>query len=145
MVRHSASILNLAMETSDLRTPHLTDHIYHTISFAAVTLCRLLHMYEDQISTVHNISDLDQLILTLVTWLYSIGLPCHIAHKLGNLVSAFHAKLHPNAKPTPIYDDTWAQLDTLNLPDQFQNELFFFENGHFSPDWDPFSAPNQLF
>jgi hypothetical protein len=145
MVQLSAAILKLVMDTSDLRTPHLTDHIYHTISFAAVTLCRLLHMYEDQIATSHDIADLDQLILTLVTWLYSIGLPCHIAHKLASLVSAFHAKLRPNAKPTPTYNETWEQLEMLNLPVQFGSELFYFENGHFSPDWDPFSAQNHLF
>ena len=145
MVRISAAILNLVMDTADLRTPHLTDHIYHTITFAAVTLCRLLHMYEDQISTVHNISELDQVILTLVSWLYSIGLPCHIAYKLAGLVSAFHAKLRPNAKPTPVYDQSWGNFEIANVQDCFGNELFYFENGHFSPDWDLFSAQGQLF
>lgn len=139
MVRLSATILNLVMETSDLRTPHLSDHIYHIISFAAVTLCRLLHMYEDQITISHDIAELDQLILTLVTWLHSVGLPCHVAHTLGDVVSAFHAKLRPNAKPTPSYDDAaWGQVELPNFPDQFGTELFYLGNGHFSPDWDPF-------
>jgi hypothetical protein len=34
MVRLSAAILTLAMETTDLRTQHLSDHIYHVITFA---------------------------------------------------------------------------------------------------------------
>lgn len=138
MVRLSSAIINLAMDTSDLRTPHLSDHIYHTISFAAVTLCRLLHMYEGLISTFHEIHELDQLVLRLVVWLRSIGLPCHVAHSLGDVVSAFHAKLRPHAKPTPTYEESWIQTDLLNYPDQFGNELFYFSNGHFSPDWDPY-------
>ena len=138
MVRLSATILNLVMDTSDLRTPHLSDHIYHIISFAAVTLCRLLHMYEDQIATSHDIADLDQLVLTLVRWLHSIGLPCHVAHTLGDVVSAFHAKLRPGAKPTPTYEEDWGPVEMLGFPDQFGTELFYLGTGHFSPDWDPF-------
>ena len=75
MIRLSTSIINLAMNTTDERTRHLTDHIYHMISFAAVTLCRLLHNYEDQLSISHDLHGLDGLILSLVTWLHAIGLP----------------------------------------------------------------------
>ena len=138
MVRLSAAILNLAMDTADLRTQHLSDHIYHVITFAAVTLCRLLHMYESQLALSHDVSELEQLVLTLVTWLRSIGLPCHVSHTLADVVSAFFEKLRPNAKPTPSYEEAWAAVDLLNFPDQFGTELFYLENGHFSPDWDPF-------
>jgi hypothetical protein len=144
MVRLSAAILTLAMDTADLRTQHLSDHIYHIITFAAVTLCRLLHMYEDQLSRSHNISELDQLISTLVTWLHSIGLPCHVSNTLGDVVSAFHEKLRPNAQPTPSsYVETgpWIQ-DELEFafPDLLGTdlELFYSGNGNFFPDWDPF-------
>jgi hypothetical protein len=86
MTRLSAAIMQLALDTADFRTRHLSDHIYHMITFAAVTLCRLLHMYEDQLASSHNIMELDAIVLTLVTWLHSIGLPCHIAHTLGDVV-----------------------------------------------------------
>lgn len=141
MVRLSAAIITLAMDTADIRTQHLTDHIYHLITFAAVTLCRLLHMYEDQLTQSHNISDLDQLILNLVTWLQSIGLPCHISHTLGDVVSAFHEKLRPNARPTPqSYEDAdaWAQADLTLFSDLHGTELFYDENGAIFPDWEPF-------
>ena len=74
--------MQLALDTTDDRTRHLSDHVYHMITFAAVTLCRLLHMYETQVAASHNVMELDSLILTLVTWLYSIGLPCHVAGAL---------------------------------------------------------------
>lgn len=141
MVRLSAAILTLAMETADIRTQHLSDHIYHIITFAAITLCRLLHKYEDQLTGSHNVAELDQLVSTLVTWLSSIGLPCHVAHKLSEIVSAFHEKLRPNARPTPMFeeDSQWQQDLTGSFPDLGTDlELFYSENGEFFPDWAPF-------
>ncbi|KAF4627527.1 hypothetical protein G7Y89_g10628 [Cudoniella acicularis] len=141
MVRLSAAILTLAMETADVRTRHLSDHIYHIITFAAVTLCRLLHMYENELARTHDIAELDQLVLTLVTWLHSIGLPCHVSHTLGDVVSAFHEKLRPNARPTPSYVEAelpWGQDDlAFTFPDQLGTELFYSGNNIFFPDWEP--------
>lgn len=133
MVRLSAAIITLTMDTADIRTQHLTDHIYHVITFAAVTLCRLLHMYEDQLAQSHNILELDQLILNLVAWLQSIGLPCHVSHTLGGVVSAFHEKLRPNARPTPNYEeaDPWVQFDLSLFSDLHGIELFHDGNGAF--------------
>lgn len=108
MVRLSTTILRLAMDTTDERTRHLTDHIYHMISFAAVTLSRLLHKYEEQLASNHDILELDRLVLSLATWLQAIGLPCHIAHTMGNVVAAFHKKLRPHggSTTTTSYTDT---------------------------------------
>lgn len=99
MVKLSVAIMNLALDTADERTAHLSDHVYHVKTFAAVTLCRILHMYERQLSTSHNIADLDALILRFVDWLKSIGLPCHCGYTLGFTVGAFHRKLRPDAQP----------------------------------------------
>jgi hypothetical protein len=145
MVRLSAAILSLAMATSDDRTKHLSDHIYHMITFAAVTLCRLLHMYEQQLAQAHDIAQLDSLILTLVTWLKSIGLPCHAAFTLGGVVDAFHQKLRPVARPSPVASEennAWADLSLwANFP-----ELVGMEpsagNWDFLPDWEPFTNTN---
>jgi hypothetical protein len=136
MTRLSAAIMKLALDTADVRTRHLSDHIYHMITFAAVTLCRLLHMYENQLSSTHNIMELDSLVLTLVSWLHSIGLPCHVAHTLGDVVSAFHEKLRPNAHPSP-YDQVQDDIG-LYFPELLGMETFNGGNFDFVPDWEPY-------
>ncbi|KAF2109470.1 hypothetical protein BDV96DRAFT_237091 [Lophiotrema nucula] len=144
MVRLSTAIINLAIDSADERTRHLTDHIYHMISFAAVTLCRLLHNYEAQLSASHNLVGLDGLILSLVSWLHAIGLPSHVAHTMGDVVAAFHKKLRPDAGPSPnpsyadvdpgIQDD-YAQF----FPELFGSAGFDMMNGSMSmlPDFQP--------
>lgn len=106
MVRHSTAILNLAMGTVDERTRHLTDHIYHMITFAAIIICRLLNSYESQLSRACDTRDLDTLIRSLVNWLHCIGLPCHAAHTLGNIIAKVHQKLQLPVEvlPDPIED-----------------------------------------
>jgi hypothetical protein len=141
MVRLSTTIINLAMDTADERTLHLTDHIYHMISFAAVTLCRLLHTYEAQLSNTHNLHSLDGLILSLVSWLHALGLPCHIGHIMGDVVAAFHKKLRPDSGPSP--SSSYADVDPAIQDDfaQLFPELFGapFEgaNGSLLPDYQP--------
>jgi len=142
MVRLSTAMLNLAMETTDDRTRHLTDHIYHMISFAAVTLCRLLHLYESQLSTRHDLVEIDTLVLQLVSWLHSIGLPCHVAHTLGDVVAAFHKKLRPEAQLTPTASymevDPSVQEDyALMFPELFSAISFDGSIGDLLPDWGP--------
>jgi hypothetical protein len=142
MVRLSTSIINLAMNTTDERTPHLTDHIYHMISFAAVTLCRLLHSHEGQLSISHDLHGLDGLILSLVTWLHAIGLPCHVAHTMGDVVAAFHKKLRPDAGPSPstsyhgvdpAIQDDFAQL----FPEFYGAFTFDMMHGSMLPEFQP--------
>jgi len=119
MVRLSTAIINLAMNTTDERTQHLTDHIYHMLGFAAITLSRLIHYHEEQLAASYDLHGLDSLILALVTWLHNIGLPCHVGHTMGDVVAAFHKKLRRNSGQSPstsyagidpaIHDD-FAQL-----------------------------------
>ncbi|KAF8855187.1 hypothetical protein BDZ45DRAFT_805164 [Acephala macrosclerotiorum] len=136
MIRLSAAIIQLALDTTDVRTRHLSDHIYHMITFAAVTLCRLLHMYGAQLTASHNIVELDSLVLTLVTWLHSIGLPCHVAQTLGDVVAAFHKELRPNAHPSPYAQ---AQDDIeLYFPELLGIEMYADGNFDFNPDWEPY-------
>lgn len=97
------------MATADERIRHLTDHIYHMISFAAVTLSRLLHNYEDQLATSHDLNGLDGLIVSLATWLHAIGPPSHVAHTMGDVVAAFHKKLRPASGPSP--STSYAAID----------------------------------
>jgi hypothetical protein len=143
MARLSASIINLAMDTTDDRTKHLSDHIYHMITFAAVTLCRLLNLYEAHLATSHNIADYDKLILDLAIWLHSIGLPSHAAHTLGNIVAGIHKKLRPNAQqvspvitelPSPWMDSGLSQF----FPDLLGTDTDNNGAWNFIPDWEPF-------
>lgn len=106
MIRHSTAIVTLAMDTVDERTRHLSDHIYHMITFAAIVICRLLNTYEGQLNQEFNVAELDSLIQTLVQWLHSIGLPCHAAHTLGNIIAKVHQKLRPRVDTTPLVAPT---------------------------------------
>ncbi|OAL30372.1 hypothetical protein AYO22_01570 [Fonsecaea multimorphosa] len=132
--------MTLAMETTDDRTKHLSDHIYHMITFAAVTLCRLLHMYEEQLALSHNIAELDSLVATLVPWLKSIGLSCHAAFTLGDIVAAFHKKLRPLAGPSPVTSeeqDFWADMSFwASFPDILGPEPTRTTNWDFLPGWE---------
>ncbi|OCT52948.1 hypothetical protein CLCR_10894 [Cladophialophora carrionii] len=143
MVRLSAAIISLAMTTTDDRTKHLSDHIYHMITFAAVTLCRLLHMYDEQLARSHGIAELDALISKLVSWLKSIGLPCHAAFTLGDIVDAFHKKLRPTARPSPITSEennAWADSSFwANFPDILGPDPMSTGNWDFIPDWERFN------
>lgn len=146
MVRLSAAIIHRAMETADERTRHLSDHIYHMCAFAAVTLCRLLHLYEAQLTATQEIAPLDTLVIDLVTWFHSIGLPCHAANTLGDTVTAFHKKLRPHAQPQ-LMSPTMLNPPVSWLGDdlpRFFPELLGadFSDGtdfsNFIPDWEPF-------
>lgn len=128
MIQKCTAIINLAMDTTDERTRHLTDHIYHIIAFSAITLCGLLHSYQSKIRAAnHDVAALDTLVLRLVKWLRSIGLPCHAAHLLGDIVSAQHKKLRPNVQPLELispYTDMTSPLTTFleNGQDQGHNQ-----------------------
>ena len=112
------------------------------ISFAAVTMCRLLHTYEEQLPASHDLHSLDGLILSLVSWLHAIGLPCHVAHTMGDVVAAFHKKLRPDTGPSPstsyvdvdpAIQDDFAQL----FPELFGATTFDMNNGSLLPDFQP--------
>ncbi|KAF4767193.1 hypothetical protein N7455_011444 [Penicillium solitum] len=120
MVRHATAIVQLAMDTVDERTRHLTDHIYHMITFAAIVICRLLNAYQEQVASTHNIDELELLVRDLVQWLYCIGLPCHAAHTLGNIITKVHQKLRPHielppANPQP--DELLGELNNYYFPE----------------------------
>ncbi|KAK5218320.1 hypothetical protein LTR96_010385 [Exophiala xenobiotica] len=152
MIQVSRSIINLAMDTTDERTRHLTDHIYHIITFSALTLCRLVHTYETRLRAANqDIDALDGLVFRLIGWLKSIGLPCHAAHLLGEAVFAQFKKLRPNFRPeaAPSSRKGW-EADPVSLtldqqpssndmsffyPDFIGSELFDL-NDTFWPHWD---------
>lgn len=120
MIRHSTSIVRLAMDTVDERTRHLSDHIYHMITFAAIIMCRLLNSYETLLSRTYNITELDSLICSLVQWLHSIGLPCHAAHTMGNIIAKVQQRLRPRVEAVPVAVPT----DDFPADESFTNYYF---------------------
>lgn len=138
MIRHSTAIIHLAMDTVDNQTRHLSDHIYHMITFAAIVICRLLNAYEEQLSHSHNIAELEALIRDLVQWLHCIGLPCHAAHTLGNIIAKMHQKLRPRVETSPLI----TQADEF-LDEHFTNSIGFPEflglGASADGNWDPLS------
>lgn len=144
MIRLSSAIITLAMETADEKTRHLSDHIYHMISFAAVTLSRLLHTYEPQLAMSHDVPGLERLVLSLVACLHAIGSPSHIAHIMGNVVAAFHKKLRRDSGLSPMasYEavDTAVHDEFATLfPELFGARPFYVGSVEMLPDFQPMS------
>ncbi|KAM3435172.1 hypothetical protein MY4824_005044 [Beauveria thailandica] len=128
MIELSRDIINLAMDTADGRTRHLTDHIYHLIVFSALTLCRLVRTYENQLRTTKvDVDRIDEILIKLIAWLRNVGLPCHVAHLLGDVVSFQFQKLRPNRLPDttanlPHYTQALPNIEFY--PDFIGHELF---------------------
>lgn len=120
MIHHSIAIVHIAMDTVDERTVYLSDHIYHMITFAGIIICRLLNNYEAQLSLTHNTAELDSLIQSLVQWLHTIGLPCHAAHTLGNIIAKVHRRLRPRLEAVPVT----APTDDFPPEESFTNYYF---------------------
>lgn len=151
MIRRCQNIINLVVGTADDRTPHLTDHIYLVMAFAALTLCRLVHTYEPQLRRgSYDIDALDATVVRLVGWLRTIGLPCHIAPLLGRIVLAQFKKFRPNVDTQDVFSPpittdlgVYASLDLQTLssdaafpyPDLIGSELFYMANGPAWPQW----------
>lgn len=117
MVRLSSAILNIAIETTDDRTKHLTDHIYHVVTFSAVTLVSLVASYEPKLrADKQDVAALNDLVAHIVEWLRSIGLPGHAAQMLSKLVSAHHHKLQPDYHLALMAAQSQSPLDLFNQP-----------------------------
>lgn len=96
MIRLSQTIINLAIDTADDRTRHLTDQIYHLVTFSALALMQITHNYESKLrATKYNIADLDNTVIKLVNWLRSVGMPCHVSHLLSDVVLAQFKRFRP--------------------------------------------------
>lgn len=94
VIQSSRDIINIFLDTTDERTRHLTDHVYNVVTFAALTLCRILQSYRNQLQEAgHDLSVLHKLIEAIISGLGSVGLPCHAASMLAAAVAARFARL----------------------------------------------------
>lgn len=94
VVQSSKDIINIFLNTTDERTRHLTDHVYNVVTFATLTLCRVLQSHRDQLQEAgYDLNLLHKLIEAIIAGLSSVGLPCHAASMLAAVVSARFARL----------------------------------------------------
>ncbi|KAJ5110180.1 hypothetical protein N7532_002825 [Penicillium argentinense] len=153
MIDLSRTIINLAIDTTDDRTRHLTDHIYHVVTFSALTLCRLTSTYDAQLRVAGiDVNGLDRLVIKLIAWLRSIGLPCHAAHLLSETVATQFKILRPGSEAMLANLACYSERDynvlpaieasplTSNIgvfyPDLIGSELFYMDDGTASwPQW----------
>jgi hypothetical protein len=153
MIDLSSTIINLAIDTTDDRTRHLTDHIYHVVTFSALTLCRLTSTYDAQLRVASiDVDGLDRLVIKLIAWLRSIGLPCHAAHLLSEIVSSQFKNLRPRSEAILSDLACYSERDYNVLsaieasplasdigvlyPDLIGSELFYMDDGTASwPQW----------
>ena len=137
LIRLAISIINLAMETTDERTQHLTDNIYHIVTFSAITLCQLLRNYEEQLRLSHDVPALDGLVSRLVGWLGSIGLGCHVAHMLGDLMAAQQRTLRPGVGEgqAGVEVVVGAPSPSVLFPEVISGEMLYGET-ELWPPWD---------
>lgn len=119
---------------------HLTDHVYHVVTFAALTLCRILRDHRIQLlEAAYDLDGLYKLIEAIIHGLESVGLPCHAASMLAGVVAARFATLQmdpedtnaplsteSNAEPSLPLLGTYAGLDdyTFMYPDFSNADLF---------------------
>ena len=116
MVTLSSSILRLAMATADERTKYLTDHIYHIITFAAISLCRLTHNYEAHLAIFKESVDVDQLLPATITWLQTLGTQLHVSNLMGGVIVNAYRKVRPDSRVgMPINTDADSLLPAEGL------------------------------
>lgn len=141
MVRLSSDILKLFMETADERTKHLTDHVYHVVTFAAVTLCRLLCRYETpELKARLSLGEMDELIHTFINWLQSLDTAPHISKIMSRLIRNVQSRLRPDFASDQLelgIQQTSPNADAM--PELFgMDDNFDFSNVDWDaiiPDW----------
>lgn len=149
VVRSSKAIINIFLDTTDDRTRHLTDHVYHVVTFAALTLCRIIGAHPAQLQQEgHDIVALHKLVEAMIRGLGSVGLPCHAANMLAGVVAAKFASLQTSsdematlssndrgAEDTGSMPEPYASLDdyTFMYPDFSNTDLF--DVGIDIPQW----------
>ena len=140
VIQSSKDIISIFLETTDERTRHLTDHVYNVVTFAALTLCRVLQSYRDQLQEAgHDLSALHKLVEAIIAGLGSVGLPCHAASMLAAVVSARFARLQTTsngvgtissealvAEPSASMPEAYTEFEdyTFMYPDFSRTDLF---------------------
>lgn len=78
-----------------------------------------MHTYKAKLTaTNHDVDSLDNLVVRLVDWLRSIGLPCHAAHMLAGILAAQFNKLRPTyVRPEVVGEIEFSTFNHQGLAD----------------------------
>jgi hypothetical protein len=131
VIQSSKDIISIFLETTDERTRHLTDHVYNVVTFAALTLCRVLQSYRDQLQEAgHDLSALHKLVEAIIAGLGSVGLPCHAASMLAAVVSARFARLQTTSNGVgTISSEALVAESSASMPEaytEFEDYTFMY-------------------
>ncbi|KAG9708926.1 MFS general substrate transporter, partial [Aureobasidium melanogenum] len=131
MLSCCSEILETAIQTTDERTELLTDHVYHMITFAALTLSRLLHKHEQGSSTSFDTTTHHALITKTWQWLGSIGLSGHIGRTMSTIIATLYQSLFPSqANPTDGYRLNQDTESFIGMPEFFDLDAFDWDSLH---------------
>lgn len=146
MLRLSEDILDCAINASDTRTEHLTDHVYHVITFAAITLCRLIYKYGNLLHGPPNLDQKHAIVSKTVHWLHSIGLDAHVARSMGNTIAAIHQRLFPDQQLSPWTATQGDESSTIAgvMPD-FLGVDATFDWDSLLPDWQSLTSETAAY
>ncbi|KAI6910018.1 hypothetical protein KC318_g3539 [Hortaea werneckii] len=137
MLRLSSGIMQLAIDTADARTKHLTDHVYHMIAFTAVTALRLMSKYGENLQVGRDVRQMETLICKIVEWLDGIGPDSHTGHIMSDVIKATQRKLGPRTSSSTQELSPVLQIEAANLavPDLFAANTAVFDWDAIIPDW----------
>lgn len=94
VVQSCKAIIDIFLETTDDRTRHLTDHVYNVVTFAALTLCRIIQNHHAQLPQAgQDLDTLNRVVEAIIRGLSSVGPSCHAANMLASVVAAKFATL----------------------------------------------------
>ncbi|KAI7247292.1 hypothetical protein KC352_g13804 [Hortaea werneckii] len=137
ILRHSSSIMQLVIDTTDARTKHLTDHVYHVIAFAAVTALRLMSKYREYFQDYADFGEMESLISEIVDWLDSIGPGSHTGHMMSDVIKATQRKLGFGVSSSTQTSPLALPMDSTNfaVPALFAANTAEFDWDAIVPDW----------
>lgn len=121
VVQSSRAIIDIFLETTDERTRHLTDHVYNVVTFAALTLCRIIQNHHAQLPQAgQDLDTLNGVVETIIRGLSSVGPSCHAANMLAGVVAAKYASLQNDCGTMNGLASTDADNETsAQLPDAY--------------------------
>ncbi|KAI7086027.1 hypothetical protein KC356_g5345 [Hortaea werneckii] len=148
MLRLSSGIMQLAIDTADARTKHLTDHVYHMIAFAAVTALRLMSKYGENLRVGRDFRQMESLVCEVIEWLDSIGPSSHTGHIMSDVIKATQRKLGARFSSSTQASPPALQVEADNfvVPDLFAANTAEFDWDSIIPDWpslESFDGPTR--
>ncbi|KAI7211127.1 hypothetical protein KC333_g7830 [Hortaea werneckii] len=137
MLRLSSGIMQLAIDTTEARTKHLRDHVYHMIGFAAVTALRLMSRYRENLQASTDVGQTETLVFKIVEWLDSIGPVSHAGRMMSDVIKATQWRLEFGVSSSTQMSPPAFLMDSTNpaVPALFAANTAEFNWDAIIPDW----------